>query len=346
MLNLNPQDFSQSEWTDLVSGYQGLSLLQTWAYAEAKTQMGPRIGPWKVWRATFKDEGRILGAAQGMVRPFPWLSGGLVWINRGPLWNRDGGDDPSVLAAMMKELQHYWVEQRGMYLRIAPPALANGGAANALAATGCGQVNGGSGWASARVDLSSTVESLRSQLHQKWRNCLNKAERLGLTTHNSSTDELFSELMVGYDTLLQERKYQTNVTPKFISRLQALLPAEHKLWVFTARQKDQPLGGILIARYGDTCEYLIGSINEAGRALNAGQLLLWQAVCQMKTLGYRWFDLGGMDPEHTPAGIFHFKAGLGGTSYRLVSEYEGHNGGLRSRVLRWYVSRVRSGSGA
>jgi len=74
-------------------------------------------------------------------------------------------------------------------------------------------------------------------------------------------------------------------------------------------------------------------------------LLLWQAVCQMKTLGYKWFDLGGMDPELTPSGIFHFKAGLNGTPYRLVSELEGHNGGLRSRALRWYVSRVKNGSG-
>lgn len=341
MLSLNLQDFSQSEWTDLVSGYQGLSLMQTWEYAEAKSQMDP----WRVWRATFEDAGRVVGAVQAMVRPFPWLSGGLVWINRGPLWDRDKTGDPTLLVEMMRELQRYWVEQRGMYLRVAPPALENCATADALAASGFGQVNGGPGWASARVDLSQTIESLRGKLQQKWRNCLNKAERLGLTTQDSSSDELLNELMDSYDTMLLERKYQTNVTPKFICRLQSLLPLEHKLRVFTARHEDQPLGGILIAQYGDTCEYLVGSINETGRTLNAGQLLLWQAVSQMKNLGYHWFDLGGMDLEHTPAGIFHFKSGLGGTSYRLVNEFEGHDGGLRSRALKWYVSRVSSGSG-
>lgn len=344
MISLEPQDFSQSEWTDLVSGFQGLSLMQTWEYAEAKAEMSQ----WMVWRATLNDHGLTLGAVQAMVRPFPWLSGGLVWINRGPLWNRvetDGMDDPSLLSPMMKALQHYWVEQRGMYLRIAPPALENITAADALGTTGCGQVAAVSGWASARVDLSQTVESLRSQLQQKWRNCLNKAERLGLTTQEGSADEGFRELTASYGTTLPERNYQTNITPKFLCRLQALLPPERKLWALNARQDTEQLGGILIARYGDTCEYLVGSINEAGKERNAGQFLLWQAVCQMKALGYRWFDLGGMDPEHTPAGIFHFKSGLGGTLYRLIGEFEGHNGGWRSRALRWYVSRVRSESG-
>lgn len=341
MITLEPKDHSQSEWTDIVSGFQGLSLLQTWEYAEAKAE----LSPWRVWRATFKDEGITVGAVQAMVRPFPWLSGGLVWINRGPLWNRGGKDDPSLPSEMTNGLHRYWVEQRGMYLRIAPPVLDNDTAAGTLAATDCERVEDGSGWASARVDLSQTVESLRSQLQQKWRNCLNKAERLGLTAYGGCDDEQFNELIVGYDTMLPERGYQTNITPKFLCRLQDLLPPERKLWVFNARQDDLRLGGILIVRYGDTCEYLVGSINEAGKARNAGQFLLWQAMCQMKTLGCRWFDLGGMDPEHTPAGIFHFKSGLGGTSYRLVGEFESHNGGLRSRALRWYVSRVRSESG-
>jgi len=341
MLNLNPQEFSQSEWTDLIFKYQGLSLMQTWAYAEAKVQ----TGSWQVWRATFEDNGRIIGVVQAMVRPFPLLSGGLVWINRGPLWSRDGTDEPSLLAAMLQELQRYWVEQRGMYLRIAPPALANSTADTAMITANSDQIATVPGWASARVDLSLTVESLRSHLNQKWRNCLNKAERLGLETHNGTTDELLSNLVTSYVTLLQEKKFSTNITPEFISKLQSLLPLKHKLWVFTAKHGEQQLGGILIARYGDTCEYLVGSISDAGRTLNAGQLLLWQAVCQMKTLGCRWFDLGGMDPEHTPAGILHFKAGLGGTPYRLVGEFEGYNGGLRSRAVRWYVDRVRSGVG-
>jgi hypothetical protein len=246
---------------------------------------------------------------------------------------------------MMEELRHHWVEQQHMYLRIAPPIWEADGKLKAFEMTGCRPVEKSVGWASARLDLSRPIEALRSQLQQKWRNCLNKAERLGLTARCGSDDGVFQELLASYEAMLLKRKYQTNITPAFLCRLQGLLPPDRKLWAFTGRHNGQVLGGALIATYGDTCEYLVGAINEAGRALNAGQFWLWQSVCQMKTLGYRWFDLGGMDPKHTPAGIFHFKAGLGGTPYRLVREFDADDGGWRSRGVRWYVSRVRQASG-
>jgi hypothetical protein len=65
----------------------------------------------------------------------------------------------------------------------------------------------------------------------------------------------------------------------------------------------------------------------------------------MKTLGFSWFDLGGMDTDRTPGGIFHFKSGFRGTPYQLMGELEAHDGGWRSRVVRWYVSRVRRAGG-
>ena len=98
------------------------------------------------------------------------------------------------------------------------------------------------------------------------------------------------------------------------------------------------LGMVLIARYGHTCEYLAGVIEEAGRTVNIGHLLLWRAVCEMKSLGYTWFDLGGMDPQRTPPGIFHFKAGLGASEYRLLGEVEAYEDRWLSRLVR---SRVR-----
>ncbi len=74
-------------------------------------------------------------------------------------------------------------------------------------------------------------------------------------------------------------------------------------------------------------------------------MLLWRAICDAREAGLRWFDVGGMDPELTPKGIYDFKAGIGGTPYRLAPEIEAQNGGLRTRLVRWRVNRAR-GSGA
>lgn len=73
--------FGQRQWTEIVSSFRDLSLVQTWEYGEAKSH----TGPWKVERAIFVDGQQLVGAYQAMVRSIPYLGGGLVWINRGPL---------------------------------------------------------------------------------------------------------------------------------------------------------------------------------------------------------------------------------------------------------------------
>lgn len=341
MIRLVTRGFPQHEWTHLVSGFYDLSLVQTWEYAEAKTQ----AASWRVEQAVFVDGERVVGAVQALVRPIPWLQRGLVWINRGPLWRRSKNEDPSLLVAMMEELRRHWVDKQHIYLRIAPPNREGEVDVNALKEIGYRRDDNLEGWASARLDLSLPVEALRNQLQQKWRNCLNKAERLRLTVQTGCDALAFDQFLREYKRMLLDRKYCTSATPVLLSRLQALLPPERKLWVLTAHQNGQSLGAVLIARYGETCEYLAGAINDAGRAVNAGQLLLWRAACEMKNLGHRWLDLGGMDPKQTPSGIFHFKSGLGGVPYRLMGELEAHDGSWLSKIVRWRVRRVRQSAG-
>ncbi len=310
--------------------------MQTWEYAVAKAQ----TEPWAVERAIFLDDGRIVGAVQSLRRSIPWLGGGVLWINRGPLWRRSEKEHPSLLVAMMEELRRHWVEQQQMYLRIVPPIREDELGLNALGAIGYNPCGGSPGWASARLDLSCPIETLRSQLHQKWRNCLNKAERLALTVQAGPDDSLFDQLLVSYEKVLLDRRYRTTVTPQLLARLQALLPPERKLWAFIGMQDGRSLGGVIIGRFGQVCEYLVGAVNDAGRAVNATHFLLWGAVCKMKDLVYRWFDLGGMDSRRTPKGVLHFKTGLGATPYRLVGDFEAHNGAWLNRVVRWRVRRA------
>ena len=87
---------------------------------------------------------------------------------------------------------------------------------------------------------------------------------------------------------------------------------------------------------------LAGNVWDEGRRLNAGQLLLWRAVCAMKEHGIRWFDVSGLDPDLTPPGIRTFKEGLSGVPYRLAPELEALGGGPLGRLVRWRVRRARA----
>ena len=192
------------------------------------------------------------------------------------------------------------------------------------------------------LNLTVPEATLRAGLRQKWRNGLNKAERAKLSVRAGSGDGPFAAFLDGHRTLDARLGLATGVTAEFLSALQALLPEDRRMEAFVAESGGTVVGSVLMARYGESCEYLAGNLTDEGRRLGAGQFLLWRAVCAMKAAGARRFDLGGLDPEATPAGIVRFKDGLGGTRYRLAPELEAVGGGVLGRLVRWRVRGART----
>ena len=330
MIRMEIKDFGQDEWNAIVSDIDDLSLMQTWEFGEAKA----RTGQWKVSRAVFREGDEIVGAAQAMIRMIPFLNRGLVWINRAPLMKNCNTTQSDVYIDMLKELKKYWVDKKKMYLRIAFPLMASDKNYVVFEKAGYSRATETDGWASEIVDLSLSLEELRKGLQQKWRNCLNKSERLEVTCETGSSDVLMDELLDDYKALLDNIGFGTNLSQELVRTMQNLLPDSQKMLVFVGRQNGEKLGSILIASYGNTCIYLIGATNNTGRKVNANHYLIWNAVCEMKKRGYRWFDLGGAHPDNTPPGILHFKRGLSGKPYQLMGEVEAYRGGFLNRMIR------------
>lgn len=337
MIHMEIRDFGQNEWGNIVSDTNALSLMQTWEFGEAKTL----TGPWKVSRAIFRKDNETVGVAQAMIRTVPFSNRGLVWINRAPLLKNGDVEQSDAYIDILKELKKCWVREKRMYLRIVPPLMAADKNYAIFKKAGYLWATETSGWASEIVDLSRSIEELRKGLQQKWRNCLNKAERLKVTCDTGSSDILMNELLYDYGMLLENIGFRTNLTPEFVKTMQRLLPDSRKMVVFAGRQNGEKLGSILIARYGNTCMYLIGATNNTGRKVNANYYLIWNAVCELKKRGYRWFDVGGAHPDNTPPGILYFKRGLKGKPYQLMGEMEAYNDGFLNRLIRKRIETSR-----
>ncbi len=336
MLKFSIKKFSQDDWESTVSGFADLSLLQCWEYGEAKAVDG-----WQVERGVITENDVPCGAAQVMIRKLPFIGGGLAWISRGPLWRpHDENGSAKIFSEIHAALVRHYVEEKGYYLRVAP-VIEESVATNAILSSSGFNMTDTPGWASAKLDLTFDEDTLRQGLSQKWRNALNKAERSDFEIEKDTETDQFDKFLIEYREFVSSRGFETAVSPSFLESLQSLLPKDRKLTCYRAHQSGKPLGSVLIVHYGDTSEYLAGTSLEAGRAFNVGQLLLWRALCDAKITGRKYFDLGGMDPQLTPKGIFNFKAGLGGSPYRLINEIEAHNGSWRSRLVRWRVNRTR-----
>lgn len=332
------ESISQGDWTGLVAEFEDHNLVQSWEYGEARAE----TSGWRIERCVFWDGDSMVAVAQVMLRFLPMVGGGLAWINRGPLWRRkDAKTSSDTLVAVLRALGDHYAVKRGLYLRIAPPVVVDEAAVSRFGEAGFHDT-GTHGWASARLELATDDKTLRAGLDQKWRNALNKAERSGIAVECGSRGAVFEGFLAAYRDFLSARGYSTTVTAELIAALQRRLPDGRKMTVHRAARDGIPLGSALIARYGDCAEYLAGTLLPEGRPLGVGQLLLWRALIAARAAGCATFDLGGMDPDLTPPGIFHFKDGLGGTQYRLCSEIEAPPRGPVARLVRWRTARARA----
>jgi lipid II:glycine glycyltransferase (peptidoglycan interpeptide bridge formation enzyme) len=332
-VKLERVEWGAEKWSAALAPSPDLSLLQTWEYGEAKAQ----TGPWSAERAVLLSDGRELAAAQVLVRKAPLGRGGLAWLSRGPVVL--GETDDGSRLEMLQALREHWVAERGLYMRAAPTA-SFGDIPNASMVRAGLRETQTPGWVSTRLDLRPSLPDLRSGFKQKWRNALNKAERLGVEVGGGTDAQPFERFVAAYDGEEPALGYRRTVTGHLLRALQDLLPPERKLITLEAILGDRPVSWMVLARYGTTGEYL-ASVNTAdGRSSNAGQRLMWEAVCTLKSEGVLSLDLGGGDPADRSSGISQFKAGVGGETYRLPAELEATGGGWGARIVRRAVMRA------
>ena len=85
--------------------------------------------------------------------------------------------------------------------------------------------------------------------------------------------------------------------------------------LFLAEFEDQPLGGILLFRYGPTAWYMYGASRDAHRNLMPNYLLQWEAIRWAKQQGvtlYDWWGAPDVVDESDPMyGVYRFKDGFG-----------------------------------
>jgi len=335
MVHMELREFGQDEWNGIVSRMDALSLMQTWEFGEAKA----KTGNWTATRAVFRKGAEIVGAAQFAVRTV--LNRGLVWVNRAPLLANGSHNETDVYLEILEELRRHWMDKRKMYLRMAPPLAASEENYALVQRAGYSRATTTDGWVSEMLDLDLSVDELRKNLHGKWRNCLIKAERCQVECEIGSTDGLMDELLGDYRALLGRIGPGASLPPALVRTLQDLLPASRKMVICAARQAGRRLGSILIVPYGDKSMYLIGAINHEGRKVNANHHLVWNAICEMKERGFKWFDLGGVHPDDTPPGILHFKRGVRGTPYRLMGDVDAARDSWLNRIIRARVGYGR-----
>jgi lipid II:glycine glycyltransferase (peptidoglycan interpeptide bridge formation enzyme) len=186
------------------------------------------------------------------------------------------------------------------------------------------------------LDIRAPTEELRKKLDQKWRNCLNKAERNQLELVEGTDDELFAEFISIYQDLLRRKNFPEPNNIREFRIIQQALPSELKMRIFLCRSNGFSSAGVICSAIGQTGIYLFGATNDQGMTNKASYLLQWRAIQWMREEGCQYYNLNGINPLINP-GTYHFKAGLSGKNgkdVRYIGHFDSYSGWINAALIR------------
>lgn len=310
--SLNNVD-ARADWEELMSLCAETAFQQTWEYGDGVKE----VIDWQPHRQVLMVGDEPVALAQTLVKDIP-LIGSIGRMQHGPMFIGRPGDWPSgrvgdVAAALVR----HWVEDRGVSLDISPCLTEKTAPPDWTSKTGLTPARD-IPWASIRLDLSKPEAKLMSAMKRRWRQPLKKSLDLGLDFRVSRSDDDFRKFLDHYIQSCHELGFSWP-SPDLVESLWNQAGAETRLTV--SSQSDDWLGAILNIGYCGVGFALAAWNSDRAYQVHAHNNLIWRTMLHYKSEGFRWYDLGGVDPERL-AGITKFKRGLGGLEYRYIGGFQ------------------------
>jgi lipid II:glycine glycyltransferase (peptidoglycan interpeptide bridge formation enzyme) len=325
------EEAEDDSWYRVLDLFQDASVFQTIAFCRAKMtearleQLVLRRGP------------DVTASVLVRVVPIPLLGTSIAYVLWGPLFHRwSGTRDMSTLAHALKVLRDEYVVKRRMGLRIMPMLTrADGAEWSALfQEQGYRHVLSRVRKRTILIDLDRPLEQLRKGLDQKWRNCLNSAERNKLIVRQGDDGALFELFLEVYREMLARKDLGEPGDIRAFMKAQKNLPDRFKLMVFVALDEGKPAAGVICSAMGHRGVFVFGATGSSGMRNKASYLLQWRVVEWLRERQCRVYDLHGSNAETNP-GVYAFKMGLcgkNGTEVEMLGHFDA-GAGIRTRLL-------------
>jgi lipid II:glycine glycyltransferase (peptidoglycan interpeptide bridge formation enzyme) len=307
---LSTRQIEKNVWQEESVHFKDLNYRQLWDYGIASAV---RVGAQSEHVAIYSDDS-LVGLADIRIKMIPLIKTGIAYINGGPLVRKGGDSDRETLVRCLKSLIEEYVCRRKLSLRINPLTVCpewNQCVENAFRENGFQRIENFRQYRTIIIDIGQSLEVIRKQLNQKWRNCLNNSEKQNIFINSGISLELFEKFNLLYKQLRSRKDFDVDQDDSFFMMVQKALDESEKLYISIAEIEGVPIAGHISSMLGDTCVYLLGASSEQALKTKAAYLLQWHTIKAAKEKGCHWYDLGGIDPQSNP-GVYHFKQGMGG----------------------------------
>ena len=350
-LSSRSNDISRETWDAFVAQEPSGHLLQSWEWGDFKAQFG-----WRPLRVALEGEGRIVAAAQVLVRRLP--PGSIAYIPKGPVLD---ATDHRVSARLMAAIHSALRRYHPIWLKAEPDWPDAPEAREWLEGQ---RFRPSSQTIQPRhtllIDLSQDEEAILGGMKPKTRYNVRLARKKGVTIREGGDDDLgaFYRLMQltgsrdGF--AIHSREYYAEAWRRFGRLDQARL--------LLAEYEGRVLAALMPFAFGGKAWYMYGASSDEQRQLMPNHLLQWEAIRWARSKGCHTYDLWGIpdldaatleaavqdeNPPITPSsplwGVYRFKRGFGGQYMRYVGTYDYPYRPLLYRLLSWAWRRRMSG---
>lgn len=303
----------QELWDEAVLSGNG-HFLQSWRWGEFKNMFG-----WEAERVAMARPGGM-ALAQILFRSRAGIS--IGYIPRGPVVPEN---DPEAWSELWAKIDQVARRRRALTIIIEPnqelppqlitrPRLDSGPSPIQPSRT-------------VKIDLADD-ETILKQMHQKTRYNVRLAQRRGVTTNIAA---LSDTSIADFYRLMEETSSRNDFSIHSESYYRAFLRqfGSGAVLMF-AEVDDQPVVGIVAAKFGSEAIYMYGASSTTNRAHGAGFLIQFEAMRWAREQGCRQYDLWGIpptDPPSTRVDDGDRIAGTSGSDWRGLYEFKTRFGG-------------------
>ena len=308
-------------WHQILARFDDANIYQTWSYEAV------RSGEKNMSHLLLKKEGEVVAAVQVRVSKIPLTSIGVAYVRWGPLRRLRGrAENREIFALAMRCLRNEYACTRRLAVLIFPYIFDNQREVfgPVLTKEQFKRVSTGGVQRTLVIPLDYPLEEIRKGLDQKWRNCLNRAEKNNLHIEEGTDDRLFGVFLGIYEEMHGRKQFIKTSDVNQFREIQAHLPEVLKMKIAIAVSDGQPAAGVICSNIGDTGIYLFGGTSNCGLDSKASYLLQWHLLEWLKKNDARWYNLHGINPISNP-GTYRFKAGLCGKNGQDVHYLGNYN---------------------
>ena len=323
---------ASAEWSQMLDLFYDANIYQTAAYGEV------HWGERNLSRLVLRRDGEVVGIAQfRIIRPTP-LKFGMAYLRWGPIWELRGQTfDPEIPSRLARAIEDEYVKKRKLFVYILPNAFPGSpraeGFQSAFSKFTQQIAESRDAYRTFVVDLTPSLEELRSSLDAKWRNKLKGSEKNNLAVISGDGIEAYRAFCEIYFQMHERKGFETSVDVNEFGRMQERLTQSERMRVLICQDKGVPVAGLVVSAMGDSAIYMLGATSDAGLKSKGAYLLQWNMICWLKEHGIKSYDLGGIDPERNP-GVYYFKRGFSGVDSAHIKPFAASTNIFSSALVR------------